>query len=101
MTTDVEVKFTYLLMTHDEIFISYDIGQECIECCSLYICQKFNIYFMVVVVVCAGLARAEGVDKINASLPVPLQDNTLPATLGSISCPSSVHFFVVMTDDLD
>lgn len=69
--------------------------------CALYICQKFNIYFMVVVVACASLARAEGVDKINAPLAVSLQDNTLPATLGSISCPSSVHFFVVMTDDLD
>jgi len=65
------------------------------------ICHKFIIYFMVVVIACAGLARAEGVDKINASPTVPLQDNTLLATLGSISCPSSVHFFVVMTDDRD
>lgn len=54
---------------------------------------------MVVVVVCAGLARAKGVDKINASPTVPSQDNTLPATFGSISCPSSVRFFVMMTDD--
>lgn len=56
---------------------------------------------MVVVVVCAGLARAKGVDKINASSTVPSWDNTLPATFESISCPSSVHFFVVMTDDRD
>lgn len=56
---------------------------------------------MVVVVACVGLARSEGVDKINASSTVTLQNNTLPATLGSISCPSFVHFFVVMTDDHD